>query len=74
DNENTSSTEYFNATRAKFTEDYSKNMTSNQRLTGNFRIEWKPDTTTMPSLPVSPLRKAVHRRIAMRAITSCSTD
>ena len=46
DNENTSSTEYFNATLAKFNEDYTKNMTSNQRLTGNFRIEWKPDTMT----------------------------
>ena len=46
DNVNTSSTEYFNATLARYTEDYSKNMTSNQRLTGNFRIEWKPDTMT----------------------------
>ncbi|MCR4958862.1 MAG: outer membrane beta-barrel protein [Prevotella sp.] len=46
DNENISSTEYFNATRAKFTEDFTKNMTSNNRLTGNFRIEWKPDTMT----------------------------
>ena len=46
DNENTSSTEYFNATLAKFSEDYSKNFTSNQRLTGNFRFEWKPDTMT----------------------------
>ena len=46
DMENTSSTEYFNAIRAKYTEDYSKNMTSNNRLTGNFRIEWKPDTMT----------------------------
>ncbi len=46
DMENTSSTEYFNAARAKYTEDYSKNMTSNNRLTGNFRIEWKPDTMT----------------------------
>ncbi len=46
DNENTSSTEYFNATLAKFNEDYSLNLTSNQRLTGNFRIEWKPDTMT----------------------------
>ena len=46
DMESTSSTEYFNATLAKFTEDYSKNMTSNNRLTGNFRIEWKPDTMT----------------------------
>ena len=46
DNVNTSSTEYFNATLAKYTEDYSKNMTSNNRMTGNFRIEWKPDTMT----------------------------
>ena len=46
DNENTSSTEYFNATLAKFSEDYSKNFTSNRRLTGNFRFEWKPDTMT----------------------------
>ena len=46
DNENTSSTEYFNATLAKFNEDYSKNLKSNQRLTGNFRFEWKPDTMT----------------------------
>ena len=46
DNVNTSSTEYFNATLAKFNEDYTKNMTSNNRLTGNFRMEWKPDTMT----------------------------
>ena len=46
DNENISSTEYFNAARAKYTEDNTKNMTSNNRLTGNFRIEWKPDTMT----------------------------
>lgn len=46
DNENTSSTEYFNATLAKFNENYSKNLTSNHRLTGNFRFEWKPDTMT----------------------------
>ena len=46
DMENTSSTEYFNAALAKYTEDYSKNMTSNNRLTGNFRLEWKPDTMT----------------------------
>ncbi len=46
DNENTSSTEYFNATLAKFNEDRSKNFTSNQRVTGNFRLEWKPDTMT----------------------------
>ncbi len=46
DNENTSSTEYFNATLARFSEDYSKNLTSNNRLTGNFRVEWKPDTMT----------------------------
>ena len=46
DNENASSTEYFNATLAKFNEDRSKNFTSNQRVTGNFRLEWKPDTMT----------------------------
>ncbi|MCR4852471.1 MAG: outer membrane beta-barrel protein [Prevotella sp.] len=46
DNENTSSTEYFNASLAKYSEDYSKNLTSNRRLTGNFRLEWKPDTMT----------------------------
>jgi hypothetical protein len=46
DNENISSTEYFNAARAKYTEDNTKNLTSNNRLTGNFRIEWKPDTMT----------------------------
>ena len=46
DNVNTSSTEYFNAKLAKFNEDYTKNMTSNNRLTGNFRMEWKPDTMT----------------------------
>ena len=46
DTENTSSTEYFNATLAKFNESYSKNLTSNQRLTSNFRFEWKPDTMT----------------------------
>ena len=46
DTENTSSTEYFNATLAKFNEDYSKNFTSNQRVSSNFRLEWKPDTMT----------------------------
>ena len=46
DNETTSSTEYFNATLAKFNENYSKSQTSDQRLTGNFRFEWKPDTMT----------------------------
>ena len=46
DTENTSSTEYFNATLAKFNENFSKNLTSNQRLTSNFRFEWKPDTMT----------------------------
>ncbi len=46
DTENTSSTEYFNATLAKFNESFSKNLTSNQRLTSNFRFEWKPDTMT----------------------------
>ena len=46
DNENKSSTEYFNASLAKFNEDYSKNFTSNQRVTSNFRLEWKPDTMT----------------------------
>ena len=46
DNENISSTEYFNASAAKFNEDYSKSFTSNQRVTSNFRLEWKPDTMT----------------------------
>ena len=46
DNENESTTEYFNAQLAKFSRDYSKNLTSNRRLTGNFRLEWKPDTMT----------------------------
>ena len=46
DNENASTTEYFNASLAKFAQDYSKNMTSNHRLTSNFRFEWKPDTMT----------------------------
>jgi len=46
DNETTSSTEYFNATLAKFNNNYSKSQTSDQRLTGNFRFEWKPDTMT----------------------------
>ena len=46
DNENTSSTEYFNASLAKFNNDYSKNFTSNQRVSSNFRLEWKPDTMT----------------------------
>jgi len=46
DNENISSTEYFNAMLAKYSEDYSKNQTSNRRLTGNFRFEWKPDSMT----------------------------
>ena len=46
DVENSSSTEYFNATLAKYNQDYSKNLTSNHRVTGNFRMEWKPDTMT----------------------------
>ena len=46
DTENTSSTEYFNASLAKFNEDYSKNFTSNQSVSSNFRLEWKPDTMT----------------------------
>ena len=46
DNENESTTEYFNAQLAKFSRGYSKNLTSNRRLTGNFRLEWKPDTMT----------------------------
>ena len=46
DNENASTTEYFNASLARFAQDYSKNLTSNHRLTSNFRIEWKPDTMT----------------------------
>ncbi|MBR6287644.1 MAG: outer membrane beta-barrel protein, partial [Bacteroidaceae bacterium] len=46
DNENKSSTEYFNATLARFSEENTKNLTSNHRLTGNFRLEWKPDTLT----------------------------
>ncbi len=46
DTENTSSTEYFSASLAKFNEDYSKNFTSNQRVSSNFRLEWKPDTMT----------------------------
>lgn len=46
DTENTSSTQYFNASLAKFNEDYSKNFTSNQRVFSNFRFEWKPDTMT----------------------------
>lgn len=46
DTENTSSTEYFNATLAKFNENHSKEFTSNQRVSSNFRLEWKPDTMT----------------------------
>ena len=46
DNENSSTTEYFNASLAKYAQDYSKNLTSNRRLTSNFRFEWKPDTMT----------------------------
>ena len=46
DNENASTTEYFNASLARFAQDYSKNMTSNRRLTSNFRFEWKSDTMT----------------------------
>ena len=46
DNENASTTEYFNASLARFAQDYSKNLTSNHRLTSNFRFEWKPDTMT----------------------------
>ena len=46
DNENSSSTENFNATKGKFGESFSKNLSSNNRVFGNFRIEWKPDTMT----------------------------
>ena len=46
DNENESTTEYFNASLAKFAQNYSKNLTSNHQLTSNFRFEWKPDTMT----------------------------
>ncbi len=46
DTENTSSTEYFNATLAKFNENHSKEFSSNQRVSSNFRLEWKPDTMT----------------------------
>ena len=46
DTENTSSTEYFNASLARFNEDFSKDFTSSQRVSGNFRLEWKPDTMT----------------------------
>ncbi|MCR5044253.1 MAG: TonB-dependent receptor [Bacteroidaceae bacterium] len=46
DTENTSSTEYFNASLAKFNENHSKEFTSNQRVSSNFRLEWKPDTMT----------------------------
>ena len=46
DTENTSSTEYFNASLAKFGKDYSRNFTSDQRVSGNFRLEWKPDSMT----------------------------
>ncbi len=46
DNENSSTTEYFNASLAKYAKDFSKNLTSNRRLTSNFRFEWKPDTMT----------------------------
>ncbi len=46
DTENTSSIEYFNATLAKFNENHSKEFSSNQRVSSNFRLEWKPDTMT----------------------------
>ncbi len=46
DNENTSSTENFNADKGKFGESFSKNISSNNRVFGNFRFEWKPDTMT----------------------------
>ena len=46
DNENASSTESFNATKGKFGESFSKNLSSNNRVNSNFRIEWKPDTMT----------------------------
>lgn len=46
DTENTSSTEYFNATLAKFNENHNKEFSSNQRVSSNFRLEWKPDTMT----------------------------
>ena len=46
DDENKTSTEYFNATQAKYAEELTKNYTSNKHLTGNFRLEWKPDTMT----------------------------
>ena len=46
DNQNTSSTESFNATKGKFGESFNKNLSSNNRVFGNFRFEWKPDTMT----------------------------
>ena len=46
DNENTSSTEYFNANTGRFSESYSKNFSGNHRVFSNFRFEWKPDTMT----------------------------
>ena len=46
DNENTSSTENFNADKGKFGESFSKNISSNNRVFGNFRFEWKSDTMT----------------------------
>ena len=46
DSENSSSTEYFNAVTGKFSENYSKNFSGNQRVFSNFRFEWKPDTMT----------------------------
>ena len=46
DNENKSTTEYFNATTAKFNQNNTKSLTSNHRLTANFRLEWKPDSMT----------------------------
>ena len=41
-----SSTENFVASRGNFSESISQSLSSNARVNGNFRMEWKPDTMT----------------------------
>ena len=45
-NVNQSSTENYAATRGRFGESISQSLSSNARVNGNFRLEWKPDTMT----------------------------
>ncbi len=46
DNYNESSSESFTATKGKFSESISKSLSSGSSVSGNFRMEWKPDTMT----------------------------